>query len=294
MKKGIVVLAVALVALSALLAGCGTSASSTAAANDKAILVVSFGTSYNDSRNITIGAIESAIRENFPDYEVRRAFTAQIIIDKLAERDGVEIDNVTQALDRLAADGYKTLIVQPTHLMHGFEYDDVVAEVENYRAKFDEVVIGEPLLSSDDDFAAVVKSITERTASYVDKDTAVAFMGHGTEHEANAVYASLQEKLTAGGHSHYFVGTVEATPTLDDVLAAVKAAGYDKVVLEPLMVVAGDHANNDMAGDEPDSWKKTFEAQGFEVQTIIQGLGQFNEIQSVYVNHVKAAIDSLS
>ncbi len=292
MKKGIVV-AVILVLFSAILVGCGDSEDSTATAKDKAILVVSFGTSYNDSRNITIGGIESAIRENFPDYEVRRAFTAQIIIDKLAERDGINIDNITQALDKLVADGYKTLIVQPTHLMNGFEYDDIVAEVEKYKDKFDKVAIGEPLLTSDDDFTTVIESITERTASYVDDNTAVAFMGHGTEHEANAVYASLQAKLDEAGYSHYFIGTVEGTPTLTDVITAVKAAGYTKVVLEPLMVVAGDHANNDMAGDEEGSWKNTLEAEGFEVQFILQGLGQFNEIQDVYVQHVKAAIQSV-
>ena len=291
-KKGIVV-AVALVLLGAILAGCGESEGNTATAKDKAILVVSFGTSYNDSRNITIGGIESAIRESFPDYEVRRAFTAQIIIDKLAERDGIKIDNVTQALDRLVADGYKTLVVQPTHLMHGFEYDDLVAEVEKYKGRFDKVAIGEPLLTSDEDFAAIIKSITERTAFYVDDNTAVAFMGHGTEHEANATYANLQAKVTAEGYSHYFIGTVEATPSLADLIAAVKAAGYTKVVLEPLMVVAGDHANNDMAGDEADSWKKAFEAEGFEVQCILQGLGQFNEIQDIYVQHVKVAAESV-
>lgn len=296
MKKGIII-AVAVAMFCMAFAGCSAPASNNAAsasANDKAILVVSFGTSYNDSRSITIGGIESAIRERYPDYDVRRAFTAQIIIDKLKERDGIEIDNVTEALDKMVADGIKTLIVQPTHLMHGFEYDDVMAELDKYKDKFDKVAVGEPLLSSDDDVAAVIKSITARTASYADDKTAVVFMGHGTEHEANAVYANLQEKITAAGYAGYFVGTVEATPSLDDVLAAVKAGGYTRVALEPLMVVAGDHANNDMAGDEDGSWKKAFEAEGIEVVPILEGLGQFNEIQDIYAQHVQTAIDSLA
>jgi len=293
MKNGII-LAIVGMLLCMAFGGCDMSTDNGASgAKDKAILVVSFGTSYNDSRNVTIGGIESAIREHFPDYEVRRAFTAQIIIDKLKERDGIEIDNVKEALDRLVTDGVKTLIVQPTHLMHGYEYDDVIAELNKYRDKFASIAVGEPLLAGDADVAAVIACITARTASYVDDSTGVVFMGHGTEHAANAVYANLQQKITAAGHSHYFIGTVEATPGLDDVIAAVKAAGYTRVVLEPLMVVAGDHANNDMAGDEDGSWKKAFEAEGIEVQCVLQGLGQFNEIQDIYVGHVQAAIDGM-
>jgi sirohydrochlorin cobaltochelatase len=293
MKKGIIAIVIAALLCMAF-AGCSTDAGSTAAADDKAILVVSFGTSYNDSRNTTIGAVESAIGENYPDWDVRRAFTAQIIIDKLAERDGIEIDNVTEALDKLAADGVKTLIVQPTHLMNGYEYDDIMAELDNYKDKFDSVAVGEPLLSSDDDKAAVIEAITTRTASYLEPGTAVVFMGHGTEHEANAVYGDMQERLTDAGYTDYFVGTVEGTPTLDDVMSAVKAGGYTKVILEPMMVVAGDHANNDMAGDEEDSWKTAFEAEGIEVVSVLEGLGQFNEVQDIYVQHVGDAMGSNS
>ena len=294
-KKGITIMIfAALLSMIFPITGCSESANDSAeAANDKAILVVSFGTSFNESRNITIGGIESAIEENFPDYEVRRAFTSQIIIDVLKERDGIEIDNVEEALDSLVADGYKTLIVQPTHLMHGFEYDDLVTELDNYKDKFNSVALGEPLLNSDEDFAEVIDCITSRTASYINHETAIAFMGHGTHHEANTVYADLQKKITAAGYSNYIIGTVEATPSLDDVMAAVKAGGFTRVVLEPLMVVAGDHANNDMAGDEDDSWKSAFTAEGIEVVSILEGLGQFNEIQDIYVKHVKAAIDSI-
>lgn len=260
-------------------------------ANDTAILVVSFGTSYNDSRDITIGAVETAITNAFPDYDVRRAFTSQIIIDILGERDNLEVDNVTEALDRAAADGVKELMVQPTHLMNGYEYSDLAKELTAYVDKFDKIVLAEPLLTSDSDFDAVIQAITEKTASYDDGETAICFMGHGTEADSNAVYAKLQEKLTQAGYENYYVGTVEAEPTLDDVVAALKEKGiYKKVVLEPLMVVAGDHANNDMAGEEEDSWKTILEKEGYEVTCIIEGLGQLPAIQNIYVEHLQDAI----
>ncbi len=266
-----------------------------AASGDAAILVVSFGTSYNDSRDITIGAVEQAIGEAFPDYEVRRAFTAQIIIDKLAERDKLEIDNVTQALDRAAADGIKTLIVQPTHLMNGLEYGDLVDELGEYENDFDKIVLGEPLLSSDADFEKVMKAVTEASKEYAEsEDTAIVFMGHGTEAESNQVYSTLQDKLTGAGFENYYIGTVEAAPALEDVMASLKENGtYKKVVLEPLMVVCGDHANNDMAGDEEDSWKTILEQEGYEVECVLKGLGELPEIQQLYVEHTQAAIDSL-
>ncbi len=261
---------------------------------DTLILAVSFGTSYNDSRDITIGAIEKSLEEAFPEYPVRRAFTAQIIIDKLAERDGLEIDNVTQALDRAVADGFKNLVVQPTHLMNGLEYMDVVNELKEYESDFDKIVLGEPLLTSDADYEAVIDAITKDTQSYDDGETAIVYMGHGTEAESNQVYATMQEKLTAAGYSNYYIGTVEAAPTLEDVVKALKEAGtYKKVVLQPLMVVAGDHANNDMAGDEEDSWKMALEAEGFEVESRLVGLGELSGIREIYVQHTQTAIDSL-
>lgn len=261
------------------------------AKNETAILVVSFGTSYNDSRDITIGAIEKTITDAFPEYEVRRAFTSQIIIDKLKERDGLEIDNVEEALDRAVADGVKELIVQPTHLMNGYEYNDLAKALTEYVDKFDKITLADPLMISDADFDAVIKAITEKTASYDDGETAICFMGHGTEAASNEIYAKLQEKLTEGGFENYYVGTVEAAPSLDDVIAALKAKGsYKKVVLEPLMVVAGDHANNDMAGAEEDSWKTALENEGYEVECILDGLGQIPAIQDIYVEHIKTAI----
>ncbi len=262
-----------------------------AAAQDQAILVVSFGTSYTDNLDLSIVGTETAIQEAFPDYEVRRAFTSQIIIDKLKERDGMEIDNVKAALDRAVADGIKTLIVQPTHLMDGYEYNDLVGELAEYAESFEKIEIGAPLLSSEDDFETVAKAITEHTKAYDDGKTAICFMGHGTEAESNKIYAEMQETLTEEGYENYFVGTVEATPSLDDVLNEVKGGDYERVVLEPLMLVAGDHANNDMAGDEDDTWKKTFEAAGYDVECLIEGLGQLEEVQDLYVEHVKAVIN---
>lgn len=260
---------------------------------EQELLVVSFGTSYNDSRRLTIGAIEGAIADACPDYSVRRGFTSQIIIDHVKRRDNVSIDNVTEALDRAVANGVKTLVVQPTHLMNGLEYNDLVDEIAQYSDAFEQVSIGEPLLTSDEDFQAVAQAIVDATKEYDDGKTAICFMGHGTEAESNQIYAKMQSVLNDMGCTNYFVGTVEATPSLDDVLKLVQEGDYERVVLEPLMVVAGDHANNDMAGDDADSWKSTFEAAGYEVVPVVRGLGELEAIQKIYVQHAQAAIDAL-
>ena len=282
-------------------AGAGLAAQTGIAQADEAtapkpvILVVSFGTSYNDSRHITIGAIEDAIRETYPDYDVRRAFTAQIIIDKLAERDGIVIDNFEQAMDKLVEEGVQKVIVQPTHLMAGYEYTDVLNSLQgNYADKFDAIVLGDPLLTSDEDYNDVVEAICDATAEYDDGQTAICFMGHGTEADSNEDYTHLQQVLTDAGHTSYFVGTVEATPTFDDVVEAAQAAGFTRAVLRPLMVVAGDHANNDMADTEdPDSFASKFIAAGFEVECVVEGLGQLVAIDDIYVRHVADAIAQL-
>ena len=262
---------------------------------DNELLVVSFGTSFNDSRRLTIGAIENKLDEEFgKDYSVRRGFTSQIIIDHVKRRDGIAIDNMTEALDRAVDNGVKNLVIQPTHLMNGLEYTDVVNEVGDYADAFDQVVIGDPLLTSDEDFDEVVKAITDATAEYDDGETAICFMGHGTEADSNEVYQKMQDKLTDAGFENYFVGTVEATPSVDDVLAKVQAGDYKKVVLEPLMIVAGDHANNDMAGDEEGSWTTTFEDAGYDVTCLVRGLGELPAIQEIFVKHAQAAIDKLN
>ena len=278
-----------------LVAQAGIAQADEAKAPKPVILVVSFGTSYNDSRHITIGAIEDAIRETYPDYDVRRAFTAQIIIDKLAERDGIVIDNFEQAMDKLVEEGVQKVVVQPTHLMAGYEYTDVLNSLQqNYADKFDAIVLGDPLLTSDEDYSEVVEAICDTTAAYDDGQTAICFMGHGTEADSNEDYTHLQQVLTDAGHTSYFVGTVEATPTFDDVVEAAQAAGFTRAVLRPLMVVAGDHANNDMADTEdPDSFASKFIAAGFEVECVVEGLGQLVAIDDIYVRHVADAIAQL-
>ena len=283
---------------------------------DNEILVVSFGTSFNDSRAADIKGIEDAIQAAYPDWSVRRAFTAQIIINHVQARDGEKIDNMEQAMERAVANGVKNLVVQPTHLMHGAEYDEMMELVDSYRDKFESVAVAEPLLGEvgsdatviNADKEAVAKAITAeavKTAGFDSVDAAAAdgtafvFMGHGTSHTAKVSYSQMQAQMNALGYKNVFIGTVEGEPeetACENVIEAVKAAGYTKVVLRPLMVVAGDHANNDMAGDDDDSWKSQFEASGAfdSVECQIAGLGEIADIQQLYIAHTKAAVDSLN
>lgn len=282
----------------------------------KELLVVSFGTSFNESRVTDIKGVEDALAAAFPDWSVRRAFTAQIIINHIQARDGEKIDNMDQALERAVKNGVKTLVIQPTHLMHGAEYDELVAAAENYKDKIDTIVIAEPLLGSvgkdatqiNADKQAVAKALTaaavkeagfEELSKAKDDKTAFVFMGHGTSHTANISYTQMQTQMNDLGYDNVFIGTVEGEPeetACEEVIKAVADAGYTKVVLRPLMVVAGDHANNDMAGEDDDSWVSMFKASGkFEkVDTQIFGLGRIAEVQQLYVAHTQAAIDSLS
>ena len=260
---------------------------------DREILVVSFGTSYNDSRRETIGAIEQALADAYPDWAVRRGFTSQIIIDHVKKRDNVTIDNVEEALDRAEKNGVKELVIQPTHLMDGYEYNDLMELVASYSDAFDKVSVGDPLLTSDDDFSAVADAVHEATKSYDDGKTAIVFKGHGTEADSNAVYAKMQTVFEDKGLENYYMGTVEATPSLDDVMKAIEGKGYERVVLRPLMVVAGDHANNDMAGDDDDSWKSLLEKAGYEVVPVLEGLGQIEDVQKLYAAHTSKAIESI-
>ena len=279
------------------------------------LLVVSFGTSFNDSRTEDIGGIEKALQKAYPDWSVRRAFTAQIIINHVQARDGEKIDNMEQALQRAVDNGVKNLIVQPTHLMHGAEYDELSEAVASYSDKFESVSIAEPLLgevgSADDsvnsDKEAVAKAVTAeavKTAGYESLDaakedgTAFVFMGHGTSHTAKISYSQMQNQMNALGYDNVFIGTVEGEPedtACEAVIEKIQEAGYKKVVLRPLMVVAGDHANNDMAGDDDDSWKSQFEASGVfdSIETQIAGLGQIPVIQDLYVSHTHAAMEEL-
>lgn len=261
---------------------------------EQELLVVSFGTSFNDNRRLTIGAIESALEEAFPEWSVRRAFTSQIIIDHIEKRDGVKIDNVTEALDRAVANGVKTLVVQPTHLMNGFEYNDLVDELAKYSDSFEQIAIGEPLLTSDADFDSVAEALVKATEQFDDGNTAICFMGHGTEADSNSVYARMQDVLAGKGCENYYIGTVEAEPTIDDIMEAASAGAYTDAVLRPMMIVAGDHANNDMAGDEEDSWKSILTAEGYNVECVLEGLGSLEDIQQLFVEHAQAAIDTLN
>ena len=280
---------------------------------EKELLVVSFGTSFNDSRAEDIKGIEDALASAFPDWSVRRAFTAQIIINHVQARDGEKIDNVEQALERAVSNGVKTLMVQPTHLMHGAEYDELKAAVDKYADKFEKVIMSEPLLGEvgadasavNPDKQAVAMAVTDAAvkdagfASVEEADaagTAFVFMGHGTAHAAKVTYSQMQSQMNELGYKNVFIGTVEGEPeetSCENIIEAVSAAGYTNVVLRPLMVVAGDHANNDMADPEdPESWISMFTASAkFEkIECQIAGLGRLADVQALYVAHVQAVM----
>ena len=281
---------------------------------EKELLVVSFGTSFNDSRVADIKSIEDALQEANPDWSVRRAFTAQIIINHIQARDGEKIDNMEQALERAVANGVKQLVVQPTHLMHGAEYDEMCDAIDKVRDKFESVEIAEPMLGEVGSDAAVINADKEAVAKAVvaaalsesgyestaaAKEAGVAYvlMGHGTAHVAKVTYSQMATQMDKLGYENVFIGTVEGEPedtSCEAVIAAVKEAGYTTVVLRPLMVVAGDHANNDMAGADEDSWKTMFEAAGLTVNCQISGLGRIADVQALYVAHTKAAIDAIA
>lgn len=285
------------------------------AIGEKEILVVSFGTSFNDSRAVDIGGIEKALQEAYPDWSVRRAFTAQIIINHVQAREGAKIDNIEQAMARAVDNGVKTLIVQPTHLMHGAEYDEFSEVVNAYADKIDTIVIAEPLLGEvgadasviNDDKKAVAEAVTAeavKSAGFAsleeakDNGTAFVFMGHGTAHVAKVSYSQMSTVMETLGYDNVFIGTVEGEPeetACEEVIEAIYAAGYKNIVLRPLMVVAGDHANNDMAGDDEDSWKSQFEMSGYfdRIDCQIAGLGSIEAVQNLYVAHTDAAMASL-
>lgn len=284
--------------------------------SENEILVVSFGTSFNDSRTEDIGGIEKAIAKAYPDYSVRRAFTAQIIINHVQARDGEKIDNVDQALERAVSNGVKNLVVQPTHLMHGAEYDELMESVEKYADKFESVVVSEPLLGevgadetvTNNDKETVAKAVVaeaikdagfDNIDAAAEESTAFVFLGHGTSHKAKVTYSQMNTTMGNLDYPNVFIGTVEGEPEETEVEAVIEKiadSGYKRVVLRPLMVVAGDHANNDMAGDDEDSWKSLFEAKNvFEsIDCQISGLGRIEDIQNVYVEHIGDALKKKS
>lgn len=257
----------------------------------KVILVVSFGTSYYENGITAIGAVEQEIQQAFPDWEVRRAFTSGMIRRKLQERDGIAIDSVEEAMDRLVREGVPKLVVQPTHVMHGQEYDGMMEAIRPYAGRFQTLGIGRPLLSSTQDYLDLSDAFQQEFL--IPEDTLLVLMGHGTEHFANASYAALSYHFQQSGADQVLIGTVEGYPGLDETIKWAKekqAQGFSKVILTPLMLVAGDHAKNDMAGEE-DSWKSAFAKEGFQTQCVLKGMGEYERIRRIYVEHVRQAAE---
>lgn len=258
---------------------------------ERELLAVSFGTSYPESRKKTIGAIEDALEEAFPAYALRRAFTSRVVIGLTEQREGLAIDNVDRALRRAVDNGVRELVVQPTHLLSGLEYQRLLGEVERRAGEFVRLGVGKPLLTAAEDFTDVARALIRAEAPAQDGQTALVLMGHGTTARCNEVYPRLERVLRQEGGGHWFVGTVEAAPTVTQVLERVRAGNYRRVLLRPLMIVAGDHANHDMAGEEESSWKQIFTQAGYEVQCRLQGLGELEEIRRIFVRHAQAAME---
>ncbi len=259
-------------------------------ADKKAMVIVSFGTSYADTRELTIAATEDVFREEFGSYDIYRAFTSQTIIDILEERDNIKVNNVREVMELLTKEKYGEVVVQPLHVMNGAEYDEMSSIIKEYEGNFNEVKIGKALLSSVADYEKTVEALATQFPETKDGE-AIVFMGHGTHHDANAVYGTLEYVFHANGYKNVFVGTVEGYPTLDNVINELEENNINKVTLMPLMIVAGDHAHNDMAGDEEDSWKVRLKEQGYEVETYLHGIGENEEIRKIYLTHAKKAIE---
>lgn len=257
----------------------------------KAILAVSFGTSYETARKATIEKIEKEIAEAFPDYRVYRAWTSKMILAILKKRDNLYIPNVVEAMEQMKADGITDVVVQPTHILDGIENNVMKEEALSFQDSFHSITFGTPLISSQEDAHAVIGAVAEEFKEHLD-DTALVLMGHGTTHQVNSIYAQIDTMFKEQGHSNIFLGTVEAEPTIHDLVREVCSYSPKKVVLAPFMIVAGDHAHNDMAGDEPDSWAYQFRQQNYEVQPVLKGLGEYPGIRSLFIDHVKQAISS--
>lgn len=253
----------------------------------KAILAVSFGTSHNDTREVTIDAIEKDMQAAFPEYPLYRAWTSKMIINKVNKRDHVHIDTVKEAMEKMRADGITDVLVQPTHVINGIENDIMKEEALSYREDFHSISFGDPLLTSEQDNREVLEAVAEEF-SWLKEDEVLVLMGHGTTHYANSIYAALDYTFKDKGHKNIFLGTVEAYPSMESIMKLVREYAPSKVVLAPFMIVAGDHAKNDMAGDDPESWYSQFKEVGYEVEAVIKGLGEYPGIRKILVNHLKA------
>lgn len=262
----------------------------------KAILVVSYGTTYEETREKTIGAIERHIAETHPDWVVRRAFTSRQVL-KILERKGVHIDFVSEALERMIYEGIETVVVQPTHVMNGIEYDIMMDTVQKYSVYFDRIEVGTPLLTTSEDYEEVIgaigRTMVAKARETCGKNHAVVLMGHGTEHFANATYSELQLRLTLSGHNNVYVTTVEGFPSFDDTIALMRGRGYDEVALFPFMLVAGDHAVNDMASEDEDSLNSVLQAAGYKTTCFVRGLGEYYDFQVLFRSHLDEAISRL-
>lgn len=255
--------------------------------NQKAILVVSFGTSFNDTREKTIDVIEKKLADAFADRAFYRAWTSKMIMKKVLQRDGVKINNVTEAMEQMLADGISDVIVQPTHVMNGLENNLMKKEILRFTKEFDQITFGGPLLDKEEDKLEVIDAL--RKEFQLKDDEALVLMGHGSEHYANSIYAELDYTFKDMGYDNMHIGTVEAYPTVDSVLRLVKKQEPKKVYMAPFMIVAGDHANNDLAGEEEDSWKRLFENKGHEVECVLKGLGEYEAVQEIFVKHAQNA-----
>lgn len=256
----------------------------------QAILVVSFGTSYESTRKLTIDAIEQDIAAAFPTHRIYRAWTSKMILAKLKKRDGIHINNVTEAMVQMAKDGITDVVIQPTHVINGIENELMKKDALSFQKQFHSISFGTPLLTSEEDNAAVIHAVAEEFSS-LDEDSALVLMGHGTSHYSNSIYAALDYTFKDLGYPHIFLGTVEAYPTMKSLLRLLGTFQPKKVVLAPFMIVAGDHAHNDLAGDDPDSWANQFQKAGYKVDTVLKGLGEYPKIRQLFLSHIQAALD---
>ena len=254
----------------------------------KAILVVSFGTSHNDTRAVTIDAIERDIQAAFPEYRIYRAWTSKMILAKLLRRDGEKIPTVREAMEQMREDGIAHVVVQPTHVINGVENDLMKEDVLAYRESFASISFGDPLLTSGTDTEAVIQAVAEEFHD-LKREEALVLMGHGTTHFANSIYAALDYQFKDFGYPNIFLGTVEAYPSMMSLQRLLREYSPRKVILAPFMIVAGDHAKHDMAGDDEESWYSQFRSAGYEVKCVLKGLGEYPGIRNLFISHVTDA-----